>query len=296
MDARSSLKLAIMNDLHVGVDTGNGFQNPFLTSDARETVAATVAAINRRQPDLVLIPGDLTHNAAEGELAEVLSYLSALRCPFVVCKGNHDRETPESAQRFDRALGKNAQPGIVHRADLNLPEGMAILVLESSWKREVPPDPGSPQPLAVLDEGLVEQALKELERQRPEWLLVVSHYPLVSQALHATARNLKYGGHIRGGDELLKQLRAHAGAVACFCGHNHYHHLMAGENWLQCVTGAMVEYPAEFRLVTIAGDNVTIVTHAGAPSAVAAAPAPECPQVHGRPTDRELIWRPGRIE
>lgn len=296
MDARPALKLAIMNDLHVGVDAdgGNGFQNPFLTDDARETVAATVASINRRQPDLVLIPGDLTHNAAEDELAEVLAYLNELCCPFVVCKGNHDRETPEAAIRFDRALGKNAQAGILCRDDLNLPQGTAILVLESSWKHESPPYPDGPQPLAVLDEGVAEQAMKELDRLRPDRLLVVSHYPLVSHAIYATANNLKYGGHVRRGDELLKELCARAGTVILFCGHNHYHHILAEENWLQCATAALVEYPAEFRLATITGDSVTISTHAGAQAAVDLAPAPGCPWVHGRPEDRERVWRPGR--
>ncbi|CAN5203718.1 hypothetical protein BH23CHL1_BH23CHL1_26580 [soil metagenome] len=294
MDTRPALKLAIMTDLHVGIDAGSGFQNPFLTDDARETVAATVAAVNQRKPDLVLIPGDLTHNATENELAEVLAYLNELCCPFVVCKGNHDRETPAAAQRFDRALGKNAQPGIVQRADLNLPPGMVILVLESSWKRAGPPYPDGPQPLAVLDDGIAEHAIHELVQLRPEWLLIVSHYPLVSQVIHSTTSNLKYGGHIRGGDELLKQLRARAGAVILFSGHNHYHHILEDENWLQCATGALVEYPAEFRLVTIVDDSVMISTHAGAPAAVAAAPEPGCPSVRGRTEDRERIWRPNR--
>lgn len=293
MNAPPTLNLAVMNDLHVGVEAGDVFQNSALTADARKTVAAAVAAINLQQPDLVLIPGDLTHNASEDELTEVLSYLNTLRCPFVVCKGNHDRETPEAAQRFDRALGNNVQPGVVQRADLNLPNGVAILVLESSWKHEEPPGPDSPPTLALLDKGLVEQALNGLDRQRPEWLLVVSHYPLVSQATHARANNLKYAGHVNGGDTLLNELSARAGAVVCFCGHNHYHHILPGENWLQCATGAMVEYPAEFRLVTIADNSVTISTHAGAPSTVAAAPEPAHPQVHGRPEDCEHIWQPG---
>ncbi len=292
MSKELSLKLAIMNDLHVGAVEGGGFQNQFLTGDARKTVATTVAAINTHTPDLVLIPGDLTNNATEDELAEVLSYLNGLCCPFVVCKGNHDRESTESAHRFDRALGKNAQPGIVYPSGLNLPEDVAILVLESSWTNEGPPYPEGPQPLAVLDEGLIERALDELDRLRPEWLLVVSHYPLVSQALDAARNDLKYGGHVRGGDRVMNELTARAGAVICFCAHNHYHHILADHNWLQCATGALIEYPAEFRLVTIAAGAVTISTHTGAQAAVDAAPQPEHPQVHGRPEDREHIWRP----
>lgn len=292
MGAQASLRFAIMNDLHVGVDTGGGFQNPFLTGDARTTVAATVAAINRQQPDFVLVPGDLTSNATERELAEVLGYLDGLCCPFVVCKGNHDRESPEAARRFNAAFGERAQAGVVQREVLNLPASVAILVLESSWNHASPPYPEGPLPLAVLDEGLAEGALNELERRRPEWLLVVSHYPMMSQTAYAARNQLKYAGHVEGGEELLKELSARAGAVVCFCAHNHYHHIMARDNWLQCATGALVEYPAEYRLVTIAEGCLSISTHAGAQAAVDAAPAPQRPQVQGRPEDRKLFWQP----
>ncbi|CAN5725507.1 hypothetical protein BH20CHL1_BH20CHL1_07070 [soil metagenome] len=287
MDIRPSLRLAIMNDLHVGSGGSvGGFQNPFLTGDARQTVAATVAAINRQQPELVLIPGDLTSNASEAELGEVLGYLNELHCPFVVCKGNHDRESPEASQRFDAAFGKRAQAGLIRHEELTLPEGVALLVLESSWKHE------GLSPLATLDEGLVEQALDELDSQRPQLLLVLTHYPLKSQAQYAADQGLKYGGHVRGGDVLLNELQKRAGAVVCFCGHNHYHHIMAGDTWLQCAIAAIVEFPSEYRLATIGGDDVTISTHTGVKDSVRRPAGLGCPQVVGRPEDREFIWRP----
>lgn len=292
MESRPAFSIAVMNDLHIGGAPSHGFQNRFLSDDAGATVAATVASINERQPDLVLVPGDLTHNASEHELTDVLAHLNGLCCPFVACHGNHDRETPQSARRFDRALGINAGPGIVVRDDLRLPDDIAILVLESSWGSGGNPyTPGSP-PLAVIDDGIIERALRSLQQRRPEWLLVVSHYPLVSQAAYVSANKGKYAGHVDGGENIMRELSTRAGAVVCFCGHNHYHHILTGARWLQCATGALAEYPAEYRLASIVDGSMTISTAAGAESIVEAAPAPDAPWVQGRPQDRSITWRP----
>ena len=62
------LRLAVLTDLHVGGRFGQGFQNPFLTEDARLTAGATAARVREARPDLVLVSGDLATIArVEGE-------------------------------------------------------------------------------------------------------------------------------------------------------------------------------------------------------------------------------------
>ena len=290
MKTAPALKLAVMNDLHVGGPAGGGFQNPYLTTDAASLIGPTVNAINQTQPDLLLIPGDLTHHASDEELALVSAFLDELGCPYVACKGNHDRETPEAAARFDRVFGHRARPGVTAGPELNLPDTIALLVLESSWQsdyRENLP------PLATPAPGLVEQTLVDLDAIRPEWLLVVSHYPLVSEADYARDNGGKYAGHIDGGETILRELTARAGQVVCFCGHNHYHHIRTGERWLQCTTAALAEYPAEFRSVVLQDGTINVSTASGAEVLLRSAPEPQAPWVYGRQQDREITWRPG---
>jgi predicted MPP superfamily phosphohydrolase len=286
-----ALKLAVMNDLHVGGPQGGGFQNPFLTTDAASLIAPAVEAINAFSPDLVLIPGDLTHDATLEQLRQVLRCLDDLNAPFLACRGNHDRETGESKERFDLALGARARAGITAGSDAGLTDATAILVLESSWHKDGQPyEPDNP-PLAVIDDGLAEQVLTDLDRIRPDLLLVVSHYPLISQADYVHISDGRYAGHVEGGGNFIRELTDRAGAVVVFCGHNHYHHIMCGERWLQCATGALIEYPAEFRLVTIENGSITIETTTAAQEVLAKAPTPKHPWVHGRPEDRQVIWR-----
>lgn len=291
MQSLPAMTIAVLNDLHVGGPEGGGFQNPFLTADTTAIIKPTVDAINRSAPDLVLIPGDLTQDATGDQLATVHRCLSDLDAPFLTCKGNHDRETPEAAARFDATFGKHAPPGVTPGTDIGLSDAVAILILESSWtkddERYTPANP----PLAIVDDGLVAAALADLDALRPDLLLVTSHYPLVSQAAYVASVGGDYAGHVVDGEQLLSDLTSRARAVVCFSGHNHHHHVMTGERWLQCGTGALAEYPAEYRIIAISDGNLTITTQTAVNDLLQAAPAPKNVWVSGRPQDRELTWR-----
>lgn len=286
-----AVTIAVMNDLHMGGTVGTGFQNPLMVADGRTIVNPAVDAINQANPDLVLIAGDLTQNASEEELGVITGCLARLNAPWVACKGNHDRETPEASARFTAAIGEHFRPGITRGSELGLSDDITLLVLDSQWGNDAALSPEGVQ-LAVPDSQLVEAALAELDRLSPALLVVVSHYPLVSQSAYVETNNGKYAGHVLNGEEILTNLTNRAGTVICFCGHNHYHHITSGERWLQCATGAMAEYPSEYRLVTIAGNAVQISTASASAEILAAAGEPNTPWVAGRPEDREFTWRP----
>ena len=81
--------IAQLSDIHIG--------GPNAGSDERLSMA--VAEINRmtRQPDLVLLTGDLTHSGSAAEWAELTARLSALAAPWAAIPGNHDRAIGEIA-------------------------------------------------------------------------------------------------------------------------------------------------------------------------------------------------------
>lgn len=292
MPTLPGLKIAILNDLHVGGPVGGGFQNPFLAADATRLIRPTVDAIKGASPDLVLVPGDLTHDATDEQLAAVRECLDLLQAPFVVCKGNHDRETSEGMARFHTVFSAHTRPGVTSGMNFGLSSDVAVLVLEASWRENGEPYSADDPPLAVIDPDIVEPALADLDQLRPALLLVVCHYPLVSQAAYVQTHDGQYAGHVAGGEELLQRLTGLAGAVICFTGHNHLHHILTGDRWMQCATGALAEYPAEYRLVEVTQDAVAISTHSAAGDIVAAGPELWNPWVSGRPEDREFIWRP----
>jgi len=81
--------IAQLSDVHVGgPNAGSG-----------ERLSAAVDEINRmtRQPDLVLLTGDVTHSASAAEWAECKDRLAALTAPWTAIPGNHDRGIVELA-------------------------------------------------------------------------------------------------------------------------------------------------------------------------------------------------------
>ena len=81
--------IAQLSDIHIGgPSAGSG-----------DRFSAALAEINAmtRQPDLVLLTGDNTHNDTAEEWLEVKQRLSVLKAPWEAINGNHDRHIEETA-------------------------------------------------------------------------------------------------------------------------------------------------------------------------------------------------------
>lgn len=81
--------IAQLSDVHVG--------GPHAGSD--DHFSAAIAEINamQRQPDLVLLTGDHTHNGSASGWDEFIRRLAALQAPWEAIRGNHDRAIAEHA-------------------------------------------------------------------------------------------------------------------------------------------------------------------------------------------------------
>jgi len=91
--------IAQVSDIHIGGHTpGSG-----------ERFSAAIAEVNTmtRQPDLVLLTGDLTHNGSPDEWNELLARLEPLDAPWEAIAGNHDRNIAEIAGHRSIAAGPN---------------------------------------------------------------------------------------------------------------------------------------------------------------------------------------------
>jgi 3',5'-cyclic AMP phosphodiesterase CpdA len=79
--------LAHVSDLHFG-------------SEDAATTAALVDELNREEPDLVILSGDLTLKATRDEFAKARRFIDALRSPVIAVPGNHDIPPYNLALRF----------------------------------------------------------------------------------------------------------------------------------------------------------------------------------------------------
>ncbi|QNP64628.1 phosphodiesterase [Streptomyces genisteinicus] len=113
--------LAHISDLH-------------LDGDARATdrAARTVAYLNSltRQPDAVLVTGDIADHGAPEEYALAADLLSRLSSPYVTCPGNHDDRTAYREVLLGEAPGTASGENPVNR--LHLVGGRALLMCDST--------------------------------------------------------------------------------------------------------------------------------------------------------------------
>ena len=81
--------IAQLTDIHVG--------GPSAGSGERFSTAISEINAMQRQPDLVLLTGDLTHDASDEQWQEFLDRLAPLRSPWQAIAGNHDHGRTELA-------------------------------------------------------------------------------------------------------------------------------------------------------------------------------------------------------
>lgn len=89
-------RIAHLSDIHFGA------HDPAI-------VAATVAWLEARKPDLVIISGDLTQRAKVDQFRQASAYLNDIRaagCPILVVPGNHDVPLYNVVRRFAAPLDR----------------------------------------------------------------------------------------------------------------------------------------------------------------------------------------------
>jgi predicted phosphodiesterase len=289
--------LGVMSDLHVGASSVTGWHNRLVSLDAADYVAPTIAALRSARPDLVLVLGDLTQDGTDEQLAEARVWLDKLECPWLACKGNHEQRSLESRRRFERVLSPHAPVGLTSAA--LLPVGLDALVLDAAWvvgDRQValdrPAVVAPPLRMRLLDSGWPDSSPDSDPDQR-RVLLVLSHFPLVDQRARITAVGGKNAGTLDDGPGLLTALARRYQSVLCFAGHQHFHHIELGSNWLHVTTASLAEYPAEYRILRlgVASRTVTVSTLCAVAPALVAAGLAGSGWVAGAPEDRTLTWQ-----
>ena len=88
------LRIAQISDIHCGEST---FQP--------ELLRLTIERVNRMEPDVVVVAGDLTAAGFEWEFEEAHRWLSGLEAPKVVIPGNHDSRNV-GYMHFERFFGE----------------------------------------------------------------------------------------------------------------------------------------------------------------------------------------------
>ena len=293
--------IIVMSDIHVMApqlleNRGSAFvnylsQDPKLLEYSGEVLEYLVGETLQRNPDLVIIPGDLTK---DGELMshrlamQILARLRSAGIPVIVVPGNHDIDNPEGYY-FN---GDNTRP-----AERTSPEQFEALYADFGYNRAYAKDPASLsfvcEPLKglvllcidtdkyednlYLDKGDTVNYNQTSGRIRPAtltWMLaeadkartlgkqvvLVQHHNIVQ---HYDAQGTLQGDYIVDDYEnVSKQLMEH-GIHMAFTGHTHLQDIAQYraiadndrlDSLIDVATGSVISYPNPWRIIKVNND------------------------------------------
>ena len=233
------MRIGLFSDLHLGHSGTGRWHNRLLFDCAEMAARETVALLNRQALDLVIVLGDITNHGAPEQLALAKEVLDGLLVPWLALPGNHDRDAVGSGL-FRQVFGSH-----VPAAHQRLGDHSALFLQE-----ELPSE--GQKARTELGSAIIREAEEHVRSDRPDALLIFSHFPLVSEEDFADGHQANYAKHYRDGLELLGRLRGLvSGRMLAFCSHEHWHHIASNGDYVQCTTASMIEYPMEARLVCL---------------------------------------------
>lgn len=193
-----TVKIAHISDFHL-VASGKTLG----IAPMAENLAKVVAHINGLKPDLVVVTGDITHNARVAEARRAAGILAKLEAPFYLTPGNHDDRTV-----LREVFGKGAMPASETRHlsyVVNTPS-YKIIALDST-------DPDA-------DNGRICDAraawLKAALGHDPRPTLIFMHHPPVKCAVEETDNP-----PLIGVDRFAEIVARHPEIERIMCGHIH---------------------------------------------------------------------------
>jgi len=287
-----SWRFVIVTDTHLGQETSAGVHNPV----SGDHLAGRFTTFGEALAgcDFVLHVGDVVDHGTREEIAWAAEAMRAWPCPVRICFGNHDARAAGDRDTWLELFpegfpnsGPERQYSFTHRA-------VHVVVLQCDWL-----DPTDvPQPywadrtcrwrlsdaqLAWLDADLT--APRDLAT-------IVVHHPL---SLPLTARLTGTQDlHVPEPDPvaaLQAVLERHPQVRLLAGGHAHAHQIEQVGGLCHLATGAISEYPYEYRLVEVADDRWTISTRAwpAADGGMIEPASARTPWVAGQPQDRALL-------
>ena len=148
--------LVQLSDFHIGADWAG--------SDSAAKLAAAVESVRalRPRPDAVLVSGDLTDHATDGEYEQVRELLAPLSGPFYVLPGNHDDR--HALHRHFGVPGADGEP-VQYAVDLG---PLRLVAIDTTRPGE---DPGA------LDEDRLGWLDQELAMAPKTPTLLAMHHP-----------------------------------------------------------------------------------------------------------------------
>ena len=260
-----------LSDPHLASQRDGIWNNRFLCTmmpDVMQCLAGDLAVL---KPDFVLVTGDIASTQTREAMFEARDMMERLRVPYYPMGGNHDFVLPESREWFieafrDRLPEPRTYYSFTHK-------NLHFCVLDAWWM-------WSDGTLSEVSEASIAKNLDtslkgarwaipphqfnwlaEDLRQNPRTPAVVAvHYPAFAIPARLHRPDFNDGGCLENRDLLLECLAGYPQVKAIFSGHVHLNFVARQNGIVQVVTGALPEFPTEYRDVQVFDDRMEVRT------------------------------------
>lgn len=223
------MKLGLLSDLHhePAPPTPRRWINAYDPANVLARVAAALAWFAAEAVDRVVVAGDLVEVAKPDAYDDVLQTLTVCALPVGLVGGNHDWSDDGLLARKSAEHGCRLLDGVTD-------DGIGGVA-------------AAPTPL-----------FHSTARPADEARVIVSHFPVLSEATALADAGLPYPGDLTDRAELAAELKAAGAPRLVLSGHIHARCSRAQANLLQLSTGALIEPPHEAAIVTIGADGTEV--------------------------------------
>ena len=260
-----------LTDTHLASAVDGEWNNRFLCTMMPEVFECLRRDLDLIQPDFLLVTGDIASRHAREGVFKARDMIESLGFPYYPLGGNHDFILEDSRKWFVEAHQAHLPGGKTVYSFTH--KGLHFCVLDIWWKwRDGSVHPVSEKCAAnALDVSLT--GLRwELPPEQLDWLdadleahaelpaVVAVHCPLIPIPQRLRRPGLKDAGHIENGGAVCAILARHPQVRAVMTGHVHLHFIEPVAGVVHIATGAMPEFPCEYREVSVYDDRMAIRT------------------------------------
>jgi 3',5'-cyclic AMP phosphodiesterase CpdA len=260
-----------ITDPHLGSEMDGEWNNGFLCTmmpDVMRCLRKDLAGLN---PEFILATGDISSHQTRDAMFAARDLMDSLGFPYYPMGGNHDFVLEDSRKWFLEAFHaqlpvKNTYYSFDHN-------DMHFAVLDPWWKWHDDTLHLISEPKMVEKQKTdVRGARWEVPQDQLDWLdedlkanadkvcIVSSHYPAVDIPDRLQQPGLRNSGALDNGEALSEVLRGHPQVKILFSGHMHMHIIEQDTTFTHIVTGALPEYPTEYRDIQVFEDRLEVST------------------------------------
>jgi len=262
-----------LTDPHLASRRDGEWNNRFLCTMMPEVMACLQRDLPAHHPDFLLITGDICSRQTRSAMFEARDLVESLGFPYYPMGGNHDFVAEESRDWFLEAFGHRLPARETFYSFTH--KNLHCCVLDPWWMwRDGSLDRISEASVAMELDMTLKDARWAVPPDQFDWLqadldahaafptIIACHYPAVAVPKRMQRPGYKDSGILENSALLLDVLECYPQVKAVFSGHMHMHYIERVGDITHVITGALPEFPVEYRVVQVYDDRLEVTTHA----------------------------------